>query len=80
MTRNNTGKVSWEGIEYDFFWDYKCEDCPAGHKCGFAASEPIPCEDKSYNSHIGQMTCQECIPEFGEECTNAATYIKGLES
>ena len=26
------------------------------------------------------MTCQDCIPEFGEECTNAATYIKGLES
>ena len=26
------------------------------------------------------MTCQECIPEFGEECINAATYIKGQES
>ena len=26
------------------------------------------------------MTCQECIPEFGEECINAATHIKGLES
>ena len=76
VTRNDTGTVNWEGVEYDFFWDYKCVDCPAGHKCGFAASEPVPCPDKSYNSHTGQMICQECIPEFGEECTNAATYIK----
>ena len=77
---NENGKVNWEGAEYDFFWDYECVDCPAGHKCGFAASEPFPCKSKSYNSHTGQMTCQECIPEFGEECSNAATSIKGLGS
>ena len=77
---NENGRVNWEGAEYDFFWDYECVDCPAGHKCGFAASEPFPCKSKSYNSHTGQMTCQECIPEFGEECSNAATSIKGLGS
>ena len=47
---------------------YQCKDCPRGHKCLFAAAQPVPCPFKQYNSHFNQTTCQDCDQYFGEHC------------
>ena len=54
--------------KYIFENVYECKDCPPGHKCGFAAAEPVPCPLKEFNSHFNQTTCQQCDQYFGEYC------------
>ena len=58
---------------------YECKNCPHGHKCGFAAADPVPCPPKEYNSHFNQTTCQECDPYFGEYCPEGSGKFGKLE-